>query len=152
MDLKVHQVVLTVSSLEKSVEFYSQFGFVPENHLRKEDGRERITMRSTRSSDFELKLFTNPRPKSFSIPEDLQEYLTQIGTRYMSLLADDVDEFYEQNKTRIRFIQKPKTGMTGCRYTFFTDPDGIVVEVYEKNYLAKDQPASLPDAKLPLTE
>ncbi len=135
MNLKPHQIVLTVSSLEKSVEFYSQFGFIPENHIRKDDGRERITLRSKLPSELELKLFTNPNPKPISMPDNLQEYLTQIGTRYMSLLSDDVDGFYEQFKSHLNFIHPPKTGMTGCRYAFFTDPDGILIEVYQKNYV-----------------
>jgi catechol 2,3-dioxygenase-like lactoylglutathione lyase family enzyme len=133
MDLRVHQVVLTVSSLERSVQFYSQFGFIAENHICKGDGRERITMRSM-LSEFELKLFANPSPKPLRMSHDLQDYLTEIGTRYMSLLCDDVDDFYERYKTQLDFIRKPKTGMTGCRYAFFTDPDGILVEVYQKNY------------------
>lgn len=132
MNLRPFQIVLTVSDLDRSVKFYSQFGFRTGKFVQKEDGRTRITLIPEGVSDFELKLFSNPSAKSLPSSSNTQEYLKETGTKYMSLLVDDVDLFYAGYKEKINFLAQPKDGMTGCRYVFFRDPDNILVEVYQK--------------------
>lgn len=65
---------------------------------------------------------------------ELTDYLCQVGTRYLTLRCENVDEFYEAFKGEIRFVRSPKNGMTGCRYAFLLDPDGILVEIYQPEY------------------
>jgi catechol 2,3-dioxygenase-like lactoylglutathione lyase family enzyme len=134
MNLRPHQVVLTVSDLDASIEFYGRFGFSASSRIRKRDGRERVTLRAPESDGFELKLFSNPDPRPLDAQLTLQGQLASIGTRYLSLLCDDVDKFYERHRRALNFVRAPKTGMTGCRYAFFTDPDGILLEVYQPKY------------------
>jgi catechol 2,3-dioxygenase-like lactoylglutathione lyase family enzyme len=137
MILRPHQIVLTVTDLDASVHFYSQFGFTPSTKIRKPDGRERITLHAPGADSFELKLFTNPDASKPRQPQPLEEYLRDVGTRYMSLLCTDVDHFYAQHKSALNFVRAPKTGMTGCRYAFITDPDGILLEIYQPADVSK---------------
>ena len=132
MNLKPFQIVLTVSDLEKSITFYSQFGFKKGKFVKKEDGRTRITLMPAGLDNFELKLFSNPMAKPLAEGGDTQNYLREVGTKYMSLLTEDIDAFYKKFKNKINFLGEPKNGMTGCRYVFFKDPDNILVEVYQK--------------------
>jgi catechol 2,3-dioxygenase-like lactoylglutathione lyase family enzyme len=134
MILRPHQVVLTVSDLDASMKFYGRFGFSPGSRIRKNDGRERVALRAPGNDEFELKLFSNLDPRPLDAGVTLENQLASIGTRYLSLLCEDVDEFYERHRSTLNFVRAPKTGMTGCRYAFFTDPDGILLEVYQPNY------------------
>jgi len=133
-DLVPWQVVLTVSDLATSIAFYEQFGFRASPRICKPDGRSRVTLTARSSPDFEIKLFTNPRPLTMVKTPCLETYLNQVGTRYLSLRCKDIDQFYEDFKGKLTFVRTPKNGLTGCRYAFVLDPDGILLEVYQPSY------------------
>lgn len=138
-DLVPCQVVLTVSDLATSIAFYEQFGFQAGSRICKPDGRSRVTLTARSSPGFELKLFTNPHAHANPELPELADYLCRVGTRYLSLRCEDIDKFYEHFKGKLTFVREPKNGLTGCRYAFVVDPDGILLEIYQPNYWSQVQ-------------
>jgi len=136
MKLMLHQVVLVVKDLELSTQFYSKFGFEPMNRINKKDGRTRVTLIQRDYPNFELKLFSNKCPitenSHLKSKKDIDAFLRTTGIRYFTLLTENINEFYETYNKKIKFLTSPKRGMTGCKYVYIKDPDGILVEIYEK--------------------
>jgi glyoxylase I family protein len=54
------------------------------------------------------------------------------GTKHFALRVTDVNESVEDLKEQgVEFVMSPVIGGSGRKYVFFTDPDGILVELIE---------------------
>lgn len=122
----VHHIAIIVSDYEKSKYFYTQvLGFT----VRAENYRPE---RNSWKCDLDLngvctiELFTFPNaPKRVSRPEAL-------GLRHLAFQVENLDEVIEhlrQHNVDCEPIRLDE--YTDARFTFFSDPDGLPIEVVE---------------------
>jgi glyoxylase I family protein len=124
---KVHHIAIIASDYQKSKLFYA-------NVLGLEIIKE--TFRETRDSykldlalngNYIIELFSFPNPpKRTSRPE-------AAGLRHLAFEVDDIEQAIEhlsKNKVTCEAIRIDE--ITGKRFTFFEDPDGLPLEFYER--------------------
>ena len=58
--------------------------------------------------------------------------LKVIGLKHISIQVDSVKEKYEELKEKGVDIDEPAKGTTCAWFSFLRDPDGIVIELYER--------------------
>lgn len=131
--MNIHHVALSVSDLERSVEFYGELG------LREVERYEKPGI-DARSALLEfgngvvLELFalrgSGPLPEERGDPV---EDLSTVGTKHFALETGDVEEEVDRLRERGVEVSEPRMGDSGHRYAFLEDPDGIPVEIYEVN-------------------
>lgn len=125
---KIHHIAIIVSDYEKSKKFYTEIlGF----KILKETYREtrksyKLDLEINGIYQIELFSFENP-PKRLTNPEAL-------GLRHLAFEVDNLEK--EVNKLFILGIECENIRIdeiTGKRFTFFKDPDGLPLELYENN-------------------
>ena len=122
---RIHHVAIIVSDYPKSRAFYvDKLGFevVRENYRP----ARRDYKLDLRLGDAELEIFGIPQsPERPSYPE-------ARGLRHLAFQVDDVDLAVEWLKARgIECEDVRLDEFTGKRMTFFTDPDGLPLEIHE---------------------
>lgn len=126
MNLKnVHHIAIIGSDYEKSKHFYVDLlGFqVIREHYRESRNDYKIDLQL---EDMELELFIGaghpPRP---SYPE-------AYGLRHLAFRVDSVDETVKElNEKGIATEPIRIDDYTGRKMTFFSDPDGLPLEIHE---------------------
>lgn len=126
-------VALSVTNIEKSVEFYKKFGFTEFKSWKSED--ESIKITTLKLNDIVLEMFCY---KEYSeLPNTAKTVATDlqvIGTKHFALGVDDIEEAEKfVIKNDICKNVDIKTGRLGKQYFFISDPDGILVEIIENN-------------------
>ena len=122
----IHHIAIICSDYERSKAFYTNtLGFsVRAEHYRKERKSYKTDLVLNNTHLVELFSFPDP-PKRPSRPEacglrhlafavaDIQIAVTELGKQSVEVEAIRIDEF------------------TGKKFTFFADPDGLPIELYE---------------------
>ena len=126
MDLgQVHHVAIIGSSYEKSRHFYvDQLGFaVIRENYRAERGDWKIDLAL---AGMELELFIIPgRPQRPSYPE-------ANGLRHLAFRVASVPDTVRELEERGILCEPIRVDeFTGGRMTFFSDPDGLPLEIHE---------------------
>ena len=140
----VHHTCITVSDLERSVQFYQDLL-----------GLELVmTEESERSGDDRSKALGVPKAKvklailrAGDAQVELIEYVTAKGQPYdrsnndtgamhIAFQVEDIDAVYQRMvKQDVRFTAPPATipagPMEGWRWTYFFDPDGVSLEIIQ---------------------
>jgi len=126
-------VAISVSDLDKSIEFYKLFGFSEFKSYEAEDGSMQIKM--LKLNDMVLEIFCY---KNYEvIPQtaiDTATDLPIIGTKHFALGVEDIEaakSFVIENN--IKETVEIKVGRLGKPYFFINDPDGILVEIIEED-------------------
>lgn len=122
---KIHHVAIIVSDYGKSREFYVEklgFEIVRENY-RPENGDYKLDLRL---GDCELELFGKPEaPKRLSYPE-------ACGLRHLAFHVEDIEKAVEElNNMGIMTEEIRTDSFTDKKMTFFSDPDGLPLELHE---------------------
>lgn len=122
---QVHHIAIIGSNYEKSKHFYVDllgFKIIRENY-RAERGDYKIDLQL---DDMELELFIIPgRPPRPSYPE-------ANGLRHLAFRVESVDETVrELNALGIETEPVRTDDYTGKKMTFFSDPDGLPLEIHE---------------------
>ena len=122
----IHHVAVICSDYERSKKFYVEV-------LGLEVARE--TYRETRNSykldlrigDAEIELFSFPDPPArLSHPE-------ARGLRHLAFTVSDLDAVIERLEADDVACEPIRIDeLTGSRFTFFSDPDGLPLELYER--------------------
>ena len=129
MSLKInsiHHIAIICSDYELSKQFYTQvldFGILEETYREE---RESYKLDLKVNDVYQIELFSFPDPAMRpSHPE-------ACGLRHLAFEVDDIDEAIE-NLLRKGVVTEPIRidAMTGKRFTFFQDPDGLPLELYE---------------------
>lgn len=126
MTFEFHHVAIIVSDYERSKQFYSQT-------LGLEQIRE--TYRSARQSwKLDLKLHGGGQLEVFSFPRtpERPSRPEACGLRHLAFRVRDLDDTVDRltgNGVVIEPVRIDEN--TGCRFTFFADPDGLPIELYE---------------------
>lgn len=124
---KIHHVAIICSNYEKSKHFYAHvmgFTVVAENY-REDRQSYKLDLAVNDSYAIELFSFPNP-PQRVSRPE-------AAGLRHLAFEIDNIEQavaWLNNNNIVCEPIRVDE--FTGKKFTFFSDPDGLPLEVYEK--------------------
>ena len=126
MNFKLHHIAIICSNYEKSKDFYTSIlGFTV---LHEEYRSERRSYKADLSlNDIDLELFSFPNPpKRLSYPES-------CGLRHIAFETNNFDEEIAALKEKGVETEVVRVdAVTGKKFTFFKDPDGLPIELYEK--------------------
>lgn len=122
---KIHHVAIICSNYARSKQFYTQIlGFkVIAEHYREDRDSYKLDL-SVGSQQIEL--FSFPQaPARPSYPE-------AQGLRHLAFSVTDIDEVIVQLEEKGVAVEPVRIDeFTGKRFTFFADPDGLPLEIYE---------------------
>ena len=125
--LRTHHVAVICSDYAASKAFYTQT-------LGLEIVRE-VHREERRSYKLDLKLADGTRIELFSFPDPPMRpsYPEARGLRHLAFEVADVEESAEELRGRGVAVEAVRVDEhTGKRFTFFADPDGLPLELYER--------------------
>ena len=123
---RIHHVAIICSDYEKSKEFYVDLlGFkILEENYRKERDSYKLDIALPNGDQIELFSFPNP-PKRVNNPE-------AAGMRHLAFNVASIEESVAYLKTKSIDVEPIRIDeFTNKRFTFFKDPDGLPIELYE---------------------
>ena len=123
---KIHHVALICSNYEISKEFYvEKLGFEIIREIYREERQSYKLDLKLGESQIELFSFPNS-PKRPSYPE-------ACGLRHLAFEVDDIEEAVKELKGKNIQVEEIRIDeYTEKKFTFFNDPDGLPLELYEK--------------------
>ena len=125
--LRTHHVAIICSDYSRSKHFYTQvlgLDIVSEVY-REQRNSYKLDLKLPDGLQIELFSFTNP-PARLSYPE-------ACGLRHLAFEVPDVDNAIEELKGHGVEVEQVRIDeYTGKRFTFFADPDGLPLELYER--------------------
>lgn len=124
--LSVHHVAIICSDYERSKHFYTQtLGLkVIAEAYRAERQSYKLDLALVDGTQLELFSFPNP-PSRPSRPE-------ACGLRHLAFAVTNVAQIKEDLEQKGVFVEPIRVDeYTGKKFTFFADPDGLPLEVYE---------------------
>ncbi|ODN43668.1 SMU1112c/YaeR family gloxylase I-like metalloprotein [Piscirickettsia litoralis] len=123
---KIHHIALIVSDYKKSKKFYCDvlgLDIIAGTYRAKRDSYK-LDLKLAGGDQLELFSFPNA-PERLSFPEG-------CGLRHLAFAVTDIDEWVEYlNQCSIDVEAIRVDELTGRRYTFFADPDGLPLELYQ---------------------
>jgi glyoxylase I family protein len=122
----IHHVAIICSDYEVSKKFYTDIlGLeIIAEHYRAERQSYKLDLKLGEQYVIELFSFPNP-PERTSRPE-------AAGLRHLAFTVDNIDEVIQQLKEKGVTTEPIRVDeYTRKRFTFFSDPDGLPLEVYE---------------------
>ena len=124
---KVHHIAIICSDYAVSKRFYIQvLGLeIVKETFRKERNSYKLDLALNGQTIIELFSFEDP-PERVSHPE-------AAGLRHLAFEVDDIGEvIIALNEKGVQTEPIRTDVLTNKRFTFFSDPDGLPLEVYEK--------------------
>jgi glyoxylase I family protein len=125
---KLHHLAIICSNYEKSKAFYtSVLGFtVQQEVFRAERNSYKLDLCLNGTYLIELFSFPNP-PKRSSNPE-------ACGLRHLAFEVENIEEaIFSLNQKNVPCENIRVDEFTNKKFTFFEDPDGLPIELYEIN-------------------
>lgn len=123
---KIHHVAVICSDYNKSKDFYmNKLGLQPIREVYRKE-RESYKLDLAVGSDCMLELFSFPEPpKRPSYPE-------AAGLRHLAFEVEDIERTIAYLKS-VHIQTEPIRidAYTNKKCTFFSDPDGLPIEIYE---------------------
>lgn len=124
---KIHHIAIICSDYEKSKDFYVNIlGLkIIKATYRKERGSYKLDL--ALGQDYQIELFSFPRsPERLSYPE-------ARGLRHLAFEVDNIEEIIKELSQKNIIIEPIRIDeITGKKFTFFSDPDDLPIELYEK--------------------
>ena len=125
--LRTHHVAIICSDYTKSKYFYTRIlglEIISEVH-RTERNSYKLDLRVPDGTQIELFSFLNP-PRRLSYPE-------ACGLRHLAFEVPDVLQAVEELQQNGIVVEPVRIyEHTGKRFTFFADPEGLPLELYER--------------------
>jgi len=124
---RVHHIAIICSDYAKSKQFYTEvLGLKIVREVYREQ-RQSYKLDLEVADLYQIELFSFPDPPARpSRPE-------AAGLRHLAFEVDDLDEAVAHISSFGVDIEPIRVDeFTGKRFTFFTDPDGLPLELYEK--------------------
>ena len=123
---KINHVAIICSNYEISKEFYvEKLGFEIIREIYREERQSYKLDLKLGESQIELFSFPNS-PKRPSYPE-------ACGLRHLAFEVDDIEEAVKELKGKNIQVEEIRIDeYTEKKFTFFNDPDGLPLELYEK--------------------
>jgi glyoxylase I family protein len=123
----IHHVAIICSDYSKSKRFYTEvlgLKVIAENYR---EARDSYKLDLALPDGSQVELFSFPgAPNRPNFPE-------AQGLRHLAFLVDDVEQvkaYLESNGVEVEPIRIDE--FTGKAFTFFQDPDGVPLEIYQK--------------------
>lgn len=128
MKLSFDHVTLTVSDLERSIEFYRDtLGLKVLGKIEQPDAGLTIVYFEAGEGVLELFYFSDEEDSDLNERED-----TDIGLQHIGFGVSNVDEVADKlRRNDVEFTLEPMDAGGGVRIAFFKDPDGILLELVE---------------------
>jgi glyoxylase I family protein len=123
----IHHVAIICSNYANSKDFYTRIlglKVIAENYRQERDSYK-LDLALPNGNQIELFSFPNP-PKRVNNPE-------AQGLRHLAFVVESVEkmsDYLVNSGVKVEAIRKDE--LTGKVYTFFQDPDGLPLELYEK--------------------
>lgn len=125
----IHHVAIICSDYDKSKYFYTEIlglSVIAENY-RQDRASYKLDLRLPSGEQIELFSFPNP-PQRVSSPEAL-------GLRHLAFSVSSVEQVCTYLMSKNIAVESVRIDeFTGRKYTFFNDPDGLPLEIYESVY------------------
>ena len=125
--MRIHHVAIICSDYEKSKQFYVEVLGLPiiKETFREERNSYKLDLQVSETEQIELFSFPNP-PQRVSNPE-------ACGLRHLAFEVDDIHESVALLNNKDIPVEPIRIDeLTGKKFTFFRDPDGLPLEFYEK--------------------
>jgi glyoxylase I family protein len=126
--LGVHHIAIICSDYEKSKDFYVRIlGLNPIREVYREE-RNSYKLDLEVNGHYQIELFSFPNPPERpSRPE-------AVGLRHLAFAVEDIEQAVEHLTTIHKIEVEPIRidPYTNKKFTFFADPDGLPIELYEK--------------------
>ncbi|AIY41824.1 hypothetical protein LT85_2666 [Collimonas arenae] len=123
----IHHVAIIASDYPRSKRFYTELlglAIVAETYREQRDSYK-LDLCTPDGVQIELFSFPSPPPR-VSRPE-------ACGLRHLAFRVPDVDAAAKELRSHEITVEDIRTDeFTGKRFTFFADPDGLPLELYEK--------------------
>ncbi|MCM3670911.1 VOC family protein [Mesobacillus maritimus] len=124
--LHIHHVAVICSDYEKSKDFYVRIlGLTPVREFyRKERDSYKLDLEVNGNYQIELFSFPNP-PARPSYPE-------AAGLRHLAFVVESIEDavsYLKEHNVEVEEIRVDP--LTNKKFTFFADPDGLPIELYE---------------------
>ena len=125
--LDIHHIAIICSNYHKSKHFYVEVLGLPivRETFREDRNSYKLDLKVTDRQTIELFSFPNP-PDRVTQPE-------ACGLRHLAFAVDNLDRSIAELASKgipVEPIRRDET--TGKRFTFFHDPDGLPLELYEE--------------------
>jgi glyoxylase I family protein len=123
---KVHHIAIICSDYKKSKDFYvNKLGLeILAETYREERDSYKLDLALNGNYIIELFSFPNP-PKRISRPE-------ACGLRHLAFEVEDIETVKSELETKGIMSEPIRIDeFTGKKFTFFEDPDGLPLEIYE---------------------
>jgi glyoxylase I family protein len=123
----IHHVAIICSNYETSKKFYTEIlGLqILAEHYREDRQSYKLDLKLGEQYVIELFSFPNP-PKRLSRPE-------AVGLRHLAFSVSDLEKSIQHLNSKGIITEAIRVDeFTGKRFTFFCDPDGLPLELYEK--------------------
>jgi glyoxylase I family protein len=122
----LHHIAIICSDYEKSKRFYTEIlGFQIKNEVYREE-RQSFKLDLSLNGHYLIELFSFPDPpQRLSRPES-------TGLRHIAFGVNNIEEaclFLKDNQIETEDIRIDE--YTGRKFTFFSDPDNLPIELYE---------------------
>ncbi len=121
-----HHVAVICSDYEKSKQFYLEIlgATIIEETFRKERNSYKLDLRIGTHSQIELFSFPDP-PKRPSYPE-------ACGLRHLAFAVENLEAMVKELTQKGVEVEPIRIDeLTNKKFTFFQDPDGLPLELYE---------------------
>lgn len=124
---QVHHIAIIVSDYPKSKKFYTEtlpFQIIKETYREE---RHSYKLDLALNGQYQIELFSFPgAPQRLSFPE-------ATGLRHLAFEVDDVAVVKAELEEKGVAVQEIRLDeITGKKFTFFEDPDGLPLEIYQK--------------------
>ncbi len=123
---KLHHIAIIVSDYQKSKTFYTQilgFKIINETYRAERDSYK-LDLQINDQTQIELFSFPNPAQRP-SYPE-------ATGLRHLAFEVPDIDLIRKELISNNIEVQEIRTDeITNKKFFFFSDPDGLPIEIYE---------------------
>ncbi len=123
---KIHHVAIIGSDYKKSKDFYVRIlGLTPINEVYRED-RDSYKLDLEVNSQYQIELFSFPNPPT------RPSYPEAAGLRHLAFEVEDIEEAVRYLITQQVEAEAIRVDpITNKKFTFFFDPDGLPIELYE---------------------
>lgn len=124
---KIHHIAIICSNYERSKDFYVRvLGLNPISEVYREE-RDSYKLDLEVNGVYQIELF------SFPNPPERPSHPEAAGLRHIAFEIEDIEEavaYLEQHQIKVEPVRVDP--VTNKRFTFFADPDGLPIELYEK--------------------
>lgn len=125
--MKLHHIAVICSNYERSKDFYVRIlGLTPVSEVYREE-RDSYKLDLAVNGEYQIELFSFPEPPS------RPSYPEAAGLRHLAFEVEDIEaalSYLESQQITVEPIRVDT--LTNKKFTFFADPDGLPIELYER--------------------